>query len=188
MQETSDRAWYYLNYFADPPSIYALNVYSPAYDVRRKFPALDDDRVQELVPPLNRFSDMIWTVWANGVGKADPGALRYIGHDSVNNPLSKLIMARVLNQRRGAALAPWPGETFSMEGLEGLALLGTPNGGGVGYVLLDRAEVLGKRRKELEVRIWTAREDYFMLWDLGEREGGGGKLEVIGDGSILPLE
>ncbi|KAL8660807.1 MAG: hypothetical protein Q9202_006179 [Teloschistes flavicans] len=187
--KTQDAAVYYATYFASPPSIFSLNLRSPTFEVRRKHsaPPITQDQVDRLIPPLNRFSDMIWTIWSNGIGKADPGRLRYIGHDTIENPTSKLIMGRILTQKRGTAFAEWPGEGFDMTSVEGLTLLGTPNGGGVGYVLLDRADVLGRRQTSLSVRIWTVGENYFQLWDLGQRQDGDGMLEMIGDGSVLPL-
>ncbi|KAL8687360.1 MAG: hypothetical protein Q9218_006445 [Villophora microphyllina] len=188
--ETQIQAVYYATYFASPPAIFALNIKSPSNVLRKNFddPPISDAEVERRVPPLNRFSDMIWTVWSQGIGKANPGRLRYIGHDEITNPISKLVMAYVLTHRRGVAFAAYPGELFDMTSQSGLALLGTPNGGGAGYVLLDRAQILTKRKTRFSVRIWTIRQQYYMLWDLGQHQDEETPLLVTGDGSILPLE
>ena len=45
----------------------------------------------------------------------------------------------------------WPGLTFSIESDEGLALLGTPNGRGVAWLLKQHEELSGKRASKVTV-------------------------------------
>ena len=45
----------------------------------------------------------------------------------------------------------WPGLTFSIESDEGLALLGTPNGRGIAWLLKQHEELIGKRASKVTV-------------------------------------
>ena len=108
--------------------------------------------------------------------KAQANKLRYIGRDNIANQDSKNIIKGILrNNGRPDEEAPWPGLTFGIEQDEGQALLGTPNGLGVAWLLVDRHGRVGKRRG-LQVTIFSSvvrgREGqevlrYQMLWDLG---------------------
>jgi hypothetical protein len=56
----------------------------------------------------------------------------------------------------------WPGVTFDIESEEGKAILGTPNGAGTAWLLIQRKRELGRRRIE-KVTVFHAgmKEDMF---------------------------
>ncbi|KAL8889341.1 MAG: hypothetical protein Q9215_003370 [Flavoplaca cf. flavocitrina] len=58
----------------------------------------------------------------------------------------------------------WPGLQASISTDPGKALLATPNGVGVAWLLMDRAGVLGRRLPV--ARVWNANGFRCMLWDL----------------------
>lgn len=123
--------------------------------------------LEKRLPPLNRQSDVMWTVWKTIT--PNPNDLRYIGRDLIVNDDTRGIMNDVF--ARGPTRKPvtWPGVRFGIETEEGQALLGTPNGLATAYIMADRARDLGKRK--LSVRIWASETDppnqgYRMLWDL----------------------
>ncbi|KAL8692093.1 MAG: hypothetical protein Q9218_002822 [Villophora microphyllina] len=186
-----DPAIFSVVYFARPvAAIFAIRIVSPSNVIRSLFPHYQNSEIERLVPPLNRFSDVIWTIWTLGMGRKDPGRLRYLGHEDVINEETEEVMDYVFERKHPGMDPEWPGEEFGMDQDEGLALLGTPNGYGTAWLLIDRAQSLGRRVTEVKVRIWKNDNDYWhMLWDLGEYpDEKKAPLEVIGTGTILPLD
>ncbi|KAL8676206.1 MAG: hypothetical protein Q9224_007312 [Gallowayella concinna] len=111
------------------------------------------------VPPLNRWSDVTWTVWKEKGGQGNN--LRYIAHDFVANRETEHVMEEILEYKQ----PEWPGRSFGMDSDEGRALLGTPNGIGVARILIDRASTMGRR--DIRFYIFYAEEDYpCMLIDM----------------------
>lgn len=116
------------------------------------------------VPPLNRWSDVTWTLWKEKSGGA-ANTLRYIARDFITNPETRVVMAYIFDKVKHTDFVPFPGLEFGMDSSEGRALLGTPNGIGIARILIDRAAQLGRR--EPRVRIFTLDPYYVcMLWDL----------------------
>lgn len=116
------------------------------------------------VPPLNRWSDVTWTLWKQ---KAGDGAkdLRYIARSFITNPETKSVMSYIYDKHGGDNAKAFPGLEFGMNTPEGRALLGTPNGIGTARILIDRATELGRR--EPRVRIFNqGANGFYMLWDM----------------------
>lgn len=89
------------------------------------------------VPPLNQWSNVIWTLWSDLAG-AQASSLRYVFRNNVVNEDSKHVMDVAMglpidSPETGTLDAPWSGKTFSIvDGdLEAFALLGTPHGNGI---------------------------------------------------------
>lgn len=114
------------------------------------------------VPPLNRWSDVVWTLWSDIAG-GQASSLRYIFRDNVVNEDSKHVMDVAMglpndSPGTGTLDAPWPGKTFSIVNgdLEAFALLGTPHGNGISWFLIDHQEVLGKKN-DIRITCYTGR-------------------------------
>ncbi|KAL8693753.1 MAG: hypothetical protein Q9218_001498 [Villophora microphyllina] len=175
---------YTCQYIRSAAAIIAIDTKSPQYQLGRK--GIAKEQALDVLPKLNRFSDMAWTMWSDVVARneaangpvdtfevnkrfetTDPGRLRYIGRDAIINDDTEAIMQHIFRDKgEGSLQAPYPGHTFSMDQREGLALLGTPNGGGTAYLLMDRLAVLGKRKPT--VTIWTHGSAGWlcMVWNL----------------------
>jgi len=83
----------------------------------------------------------------------DVQGLKYVFRFEVVNP------ATVMTAERAAGLsfkAEWPGITFSMSDERGQAMLGTPNGAGIGYLLATHKEQLGDKTIETAQAWWQA--------------------------------
>ncbi|KAL8651349.1 MAG: hypothetical protein Q9226_004743 [Calogaya cf. arnoldii] len=154
--------FYKLQYIPSTGAIIVLGAFSPDFVVGTDGVAKDDRPA--VIPQLNRLSDMMWYKWNSLV--TDPATLRFIGHDNINNKLSKSIIEEILLRTTGNKFAPWPGNSFGLDTDDGKALLGTPNGIGVAWLLLDRYRDMGKR--EPTVTIWEGKEGTMMLWDLNQ--------------------
>ncbi|KAL8832020.1 MAG: hypothetical protein Q9170_005053 [Blastenia crenularia] len=145
-------------------AIISYDTRSPSYHVQslNNF-ALKPADVTNRIPPLNRQSDMMWTMWKTLA--PNPNSLRYICRTGISNDDTKAIMNEIFS--RGPAKRPvgWPGLTFRFDTEEAQALFGTPNGLATAYLLMDRAKELGRR--ELTVTIAaTGNEGFRMLWDM----------------------
>ncbi|KAL8848238.1 MAG: hypothetical protein Q9221_006756 [Calogaya cf. arnoldii] len=154
-------------------AIISSDTRSPKYQLRGA--GLSKDALEKRVPPLNRLSDVMWTLYKTVA--PFPETLRFIGRDKIINDDTRGIMNEAFRRSPSHGPALWPGVTFDIGSEEALALLGTPNGGATAYILADRAASLGKRR--LNVRIWVQETNpaagYQMLWDMAppfEEEGG----------------
>ncbi|KAL8957495.1 MAG: hypothetical protein Q9193_005250 [Seirophora villosa] len=141
---------------------------SPAYQVRLNHDfKISNDNVNKLIPPLNRQSDVMWAVWKTI--SPSPNNLRYIGRSGIINDDTKGIMDEIFRKGPTGKPTPWPGLTFGIDTEEAQALLATPNGLAIAYILIDRAKQLGRRK--ISVTIAASDPDspglgYRMLWDL----------------------
>lgn len=170
LQEFSASARYYQYYVPVISAIVISEMNSPFNQVRRRYvfankPVPSNQYIADhLVPPLNRWSDVTWTIWNEKAGDT-ANNLRYIAHDAVENEATDEIAAYIFAKARNSQDVPYPGLDFGMDSREGRALLGTPNGIGTARILIDRAKELGKR--ELRVRIFTSDTNGLcMLWDM----------------------
>lgn len=127
---------------------------------------ISPEEANKRIPPLNRQSDVMWAVW-KAIARF-PNDLRYIGRDTITNDDTRGIMNDIFKKGPMGKSVAWPGLTFEIDREEAQALLGTPNGLAIAYILADRAKELGKR--SLSVTIFVAEEGvdqgYRMLWDL----------------------
>ncbi len=73
-------------------------------------------------------------------------------------------MAYIFQRQSGGVNIPFPGLEFEMDSEEGLALLGTPDGMGTGWLMQDRVKELGRR--DPKVTIWTEGAKAMMVWDM----------------------
>ncbi|KAL8680957.1 MAG: hypothetical protein Q9186_002857 [Xanthomendoza sp. 1 TL-2023] len=131
------------------------------------------------VPHLGRWSDWTWAVWETVCKdyKKSPSDLRYILHDHITTPKTRMVMHSITGIPTVENIdlrLDWPGLVFTMEQDEGLALLATPHGQGVAYLIRDHSDQM--QTKKPTVRMWTlihpAWRDYpgsgyyYLLWDL----------------------
>jgi hypothetical protein len=69
----------------------------------------------------------------------------------MDNDKTKSVIKILNGERRHL---PWPGLTFPMTELPGLAMLGTPNGYGVAWLLIQHRAQFGRRTIE-SVKVWS---------------------------------
>ena len=79
----------------------------------------------------------------------DPGNLKYI----VRRHISNKITVGVINNY-APDVSGWPGTTFGIGDRAGQALLGTPNGYGPGFLLLQHQTTFGNRKIQT-VQVWN---------------------------------
>ena len=120
--------------------------------------------------PLEKWSDVVWLDYAataRSIGTS-PAGLKYVIRGHIVNADTLSIMRAVC----GGSCPSWPGKVFDINqkpgrepdptnpqkklplNINGLALLGNPNGGGVAWVLINHKSQLG-RKTPVSVTAWT---------------------------------
>ncbi|KAI4264815.1 MAG: hypothetical protein L6R42_000092 [Xanthoria sp. 1 TBL-2021] len=132
---------------------------------------LKENRDKQL-PPLRKLSDIIWLNWK--ANPPNPKELRYIAHNKIitkrsGSPMDYLFL-RDSSKNPQKEDIPFPGLEYSGDSEELKALLATPSGIAVAWILIDHARELkgrdeGLTRRELKVNIFEVDRDHFMLWD-----------------------
>jgi hypothetical protein len=99
------------------------------------------DRPQSALPELLHCSDVVYCQWLTQNLKLDlgPHKLRYVLCANIVNVYTLAVIEAILDARRllRETYPVWPGITIDMDSEEGKALLGTPNGSGVAWLLVQ---------------------------------------------------
>lgn len=108
----------------------AMDRLSPNHAARRRVPPVQD------LPELRQFSDVAWIYWKN---LAPPEVLRNVRGFfslSITNAQTQSIISRIMSDHE-QELESWPGTSFRWGTEQFRAILGSPNGQGFGYFLLQ---------------------------------------------------
>ena len=135
----------YTNVFNVPGKTIVANVnFSPAYIVSQRNRDLSSGEVAQRVPQVFRWSDVTWVIWADQA-KARAGSLKYIFRHNCVTEATRAIIEIAAGVGVGSFSAEWPGIEYR-KGTEGFqALLGTPHGKGVVWLVVDHPnEMPGK--------------------------------------------
>lgn len=101
------------------------------------------------LPALRSLSDLLWAGWIRGsnphVGNPNPANLNYMFMIWIVNSETLSIMKKALASRGKTKPSVWPGDDFDTSTPEGAALLGTPNGKPMGYLVNQRKLDMGVR-------------------------------------------
>ena len=114
---------------------------------------------------------MVFLGWKDLCSKqnppVDPSNLKYIVRRLVTNPITQ----GVINDY-APGVNPWPGKTFNIGDRGAQALLGTPNGYGVGFLLLQHQTTFGNKKIQ-KVIVWndaTVNTEPNMLFEIGDEQ------------------
>jgi hypothetical protein len=105
-----------------------------------------------ILPDVKAWSDVVFVEWQSQTEARghDIKGLKYIVRYHIINADT----AKIIAQAAGAAKPAWPGETIPMSDIRGRAILGTPNGVGIAYLLATHKAQLGHMTVE-RVQMWT---------------------------------
>ncbi|KAJ4346672.1 Mitochondrial import inner membrane translocase subunit tim8 [Didymosphaeria variabile] len=99
------------------------------------------------LPMLRSLSDLLFAGWLRGsnphAGNPNPANLNYMFMMWIVNRETLSIMKRALRARGKDKYSVWPGDDFSTATEEGQALLGSPNGKPMGYLVNQRKLDIG---------------------------------------------
>ena len=119
-------------------------------------------------PELSRFSDCVWLEWKHQceIHGGNPGELRYVVRSNIITGDTIQVIDEVLERLNKPPIPPpWdqrvevPVGTRRLATREGTALLGTPHGFGVAYLLLQHRPLIRKRIGS--ITIYSARPNPF---------------------------
>lgn len=124
---------YYNTYNAKDGVILANRNFSPA-----------DQSPAAQLPNLQKWSDVVWYFWEMSCQEENVGVgnLNYIFRVQIVNDNTNFIVSKALGS---TSVDVWPGKEFSMDMDQGKALLGTPNGGGVAWFLINHQAQMGTK-------------------------------------------
>ncbi|KAL8953926.1 MAG: hypothetical protein Q9222_000213 [Ikaeria aurantiellina] len=117
--------------------------------------------VDEPVPRLSRWSDVVWQNWT-AIAGGNANKLRYIIREQIITEETREIMEYIKVAKEDGLNLPWPGSVYDMRSDDGKALLGTVYGLGVAWLIIDHSDVLG--RKIPAIRIFTVPRGGVMLY------------------------
>ena len=119
-------------------------------------------------PALQRWSDLTWLEWEKLCAQQQqkPSDLDFIIHREIYTPKTKTVIDQIL-KRQNAQLSEWPGLEVSMLTPAGTALMGTPHGIGVAWLLIDRRSVLSKTVASVIIFKTKESEHYQLAYKLG---------------------
>ncbi|KAI4145938.1 MAG: hypothetical protein LQ340_006108 [Diploschistes diacapsis] len=93
-----------------------------------------------------RLSDIIFLVWQHYCSTAtpavEPGSLKYLIHRMVYNPSTQEILEQA-TANAGSKMQAWPGTPLDPTTDPGKAIVGSPNGYGVGFLMASHNTVFG---------------------------------------------
>jgi hypothetical protein len=125
-----------------------------------------------ILPKLQHWSDVAFLQWQSLSDEGVIPDLKYIIRSHIQNAdcvgIIKSNILPTLRQklnRRTSWLPMWPGIDFDMTSEEAKALLGTPNGSGVAWLLAQHKEELGQKTVE-KATLW-----YSLTVNPSDREG-----------------
>jgi hypothetical protein len=97
-----------------------------------------------VVPALKQWSDATFLQWADLSSDKHIHNIRFIMKTPCENVITQEVIKAVM-KRTKLELQRWPGVTFGMNSVEGKAILGSPNGLGVAFMLIQHKRQLGNK-------------------------------------------
>jgi hypothetical protein len=129
--------------------IIAIANYGPEYMI-----SLPGNRGRNLpLPAVRRWSDVIFVEWQHETRRRPLGVgeLKWIFRYNIANPTSRAVTVEAL--RRDGGRRGWPGVSFHACSENGEAIIGTPNGRGIVWLLATYKRQFGAKTIE-SVRVW----------------------------------
>jgi hypothetical protein len=119
------------------------------------------------IPNINHWSDVAYLQW---LSKADQRSnLRYVLRYIVLNDLTRFVV-EYLGLQSKLVLTGWPGTTYNTGSVEFNALLGSPNGSGVAYLLAQHKTQLGHKTID-KITVFKKTYEIMLLFDITDVEG-----------------
>lgn len=128
-------------------------------NLAKQNPAVTGDSIV----PLQRWSDLAYLGWLQTATDANVGKISSIFRVRITNQQTRQAAYRAVGKQPGDGNLPkWPGQTFKFDSDELKALLGTPNGVGVAWFLINHKDKLGGKTVD-EVTLWEDGAKIFAL-------------------------
>ena len=120
-------------------------------------------------PKTKHWSDVAFLGWSSLCAQQSPplkpGSLRSIILKAISNPITTGVI-----DLYAPNVGPWPGLIFDIKERGGQALLGTPSGKDVGFLILQHQKTFGDKKVQ-EIRAWSSAEGKILQFMFGEEKG-----------------
>jgi hypothetical protein len=146
----------YINVMNTDGAIFALQNFSPRVRGAHRSPSIDGSQGHELVP-LQTWADVTFLEWANacnGDEKCVKG-LKVITKCHAQNNATMRIGSQALGGSNSWGV--WPGKSFSNGSDQFAALMATPSGRGVAWLLLTHRDQLGWKSVK-SINLWSDKD------------------------------
>lgn len=130
--------------------IIAIANYGPEYMI-----GLPENRDRHLqLPAVSRWSDVIFVEWQYETRRRPLGVgeLKWLVRYNIANPTTRAVTVEAL-RRDGSRRTRWPGVSFPACSENFEAIIGTPNGRGIVWLLASHKREFGAKTVE-SVRVW----------------------------------
>lgn len=126
-----------------------------------------------LFPPLYHWSDIAYLQWLmtstfassqTPVVTPSPAPIKYIFRLSIHNVKTYSVLNHIMEKSGRSTYDAWPGVTFDIDSEEGKAILGTPNGAGTAWLLIQHRRELGHRKIEKVTVFYAENEADMYRW------------------------
>jgi hypothetical protein len=124
---------------------------------------LDDS---DTIPSLKYWSDVAFLQWRCQASH-DSELKHVLRHDVLNAKTDFVVEA--INAPNGYDTAPWPGMEYNAYSEDGQALLGTPNGSSVAYMLIQHKKHLGHKTVK-KVTVFCKSKKLMLLFHIVDME------------------
>lgn len=147
---------FYSNVVNTDGGIFALHGLSPRTRGAQQGPPFDGSPGNELVP-LQSWADLTFLEWVDAC-KGDEGCVKGL-HTVVKCRVQNNVTDHIATQALGGLdkWKTWPGTTFAKDSQQYEALMGTPSGRGVAWLLLTRRQQLGYKFVE-RIDLWSEKD------------------------------
>ncbi|KAJ4377931.1 hypothetical protein N0V83_000761 [Neocucurbitaria cava] len=124
------------------------------------------DKVITKIPPLVHWSDIAFLqhIASNPNPTIPPATLKYIVRLTIQNVPTYTILSKILMKHGLTQWDTWPGITFDIDSEEGRAILGTPNGSGTAWLLIQHKKQLGDRKIEKVTLFYAGNKEDIYRW------------------------
>lgn len=147
-------------------AIVSLNTFSPVYCAGKTHDTVPTTDLARFVPQIHKWSDVVSIQWAKLAQEhgGSASSLKYVFKHHVVTDFTKRVMERVA----GASIGeddfdrPWPGITVAKGGPRFRALLGTPHGKGVVWLLISHPDLF-PNKDILKITMFTDEDGSYQL-------------------------
>ncbi|KAH7071391.1 hypothetical protein BKA63DRAFT_475099 [Paraphoma chrysanthemicola] len=132
------------------------------------------------ITPLHYWSDIAWLQWLiasdhtrTNMSVSTPTKsetvippIKFVFRLNIHHPPTYVILNKIAAKQSRNTYDVWPGVTFNVESEEGRAILGTPHGAGVAWMLIQRRTELGVcgRRINRVTMFWAEGDGVMWKW------------------------
>ncbi|KAK5126561.1 hypothetical protein LTR85_009495 [Meristemomyces frigidus] len=146
-----------------PSEAYYINIFNPTHGA---ILAVDNHAPKDTAPDMHpaditalyRWSDIAFLTWEHltGTSQTQLRGLKYILGVNVINDDTMTCIQNFAPANDIDNLPQWPGLTFDTTSVAGMTLLGSPNGAGIGWFLLQHKDKLGSNRHVIKITVWES--------------------------------